>query len=105
MRIKYFATQFFTILLISVIDCSAFRYINPDACKYTPTTVSGSKAPIGPICKGQLIFEDKFIDFDRDTWKHEVTLGGGGVSIKKNSQHSIHDLRFTKWSGHIKSFE
>lgn len=82
MRIKYFATQFFTILLISVIGCSAFRYINPDACRYTPTTASGTKAPTGQICKGQLIFEENFDTFDRDTWTHELTLGGGGVSIQ-----------------------
>lgn len=81
MRIKYFATQFFTILLISVIGCSAFLYVNPNACKYTPTTVSGTAAPFGHLCKGQLIFYEEFYKLNRKTWQHELTLGGGGVSI------------------------
>lgn len=76
--------QCFVILLISVIGCHSYRYINPHACRYTPTTVSGTKAPIGRICKGQLILDEKFVDFDRDLWSHEVTLGGGGVSIHYN---------------------
>lgn len=50
-------------------------------CQYTPTTVKGSKAPAGPICKGQLLLDEQFTDFDRDLWKHEITLGGGGVSF------------------------
>lgn len=52
-------------------------------CQYTPTLVKGTKAPTGPICKGQLILDERFTDFDRDLWKHEITLGGGGVSAIK----------------------
>lgn len=52
-------------------------------CRYTPTLVKGTKAPTGPICKGQLLLNERFLEFDRDLWKHEVTLGGGGVSVIK----------------------
>lgn len=74
--------QLLTILLINVIVCFGFHYINPNSCRYTPTTVSGTKAPSGQICKGQLILDEKFVEFDRELWKHELTLGGGGVSTK-----------------------
>lgn len=50
-------------------------------CQYTPTKVKGTKAPSGPICKGQLLLDERFTDFDRDLWQHEITLGGGGVSV------------------------
>lgn len=69
------------VLLVGIIGINSYRYINPHACRYTPTTVSGIKAPTGRICKGQLILNERFTDFDRDLWKHEITLGGGGVSI------------------------
>ncbi|XP_055318855.1 beta-1,3-glucan-binding protein-like [Sitodiplosis mosellana] len=74
----YFGVQCLVILLISVISCQSYRYVNPYVCRYTPTTVSGTKAPTGRICKGQLLLDERFVDFDRDLWKHEVTLGGGG---------------------------
>lgn len=60
----------------------SYHFADQNACKYTPTTVSGSKAPTGRICKGQLLLNENFVEFDRDLWKHEVTLGGGGVSSK-----------------------
>lgn len=47
-----------------------------EACQWTPTTASGSKAP-GGFCKGQLIFEDNFDWLDQSKWHHEVTLAGG----------------------------
>lgn len=53
-------------------------------CEYTPTVVKGSKAPRGPICKGQLLLDEQFRDFDRDLWQHEITLSGGGVSVLLN---------------------
>uniref|UniRef100_A0A1S4GLP0 Uncharacterized protein n=1 Tax=Anopheles gambiae TaxID=7165 RepID=A0A1S4GLP0_ANOGA len=40
------------------------------------TTASGLKAPSGPFCPGDLIFEDTFDGFDLDTWQHENTLAG-----------------------------
>ncbi|XP_049532271.1 beta-1,3-glucan-binding protein-like [Anopheles darlingi] len=42
------------------------------------TTASGIKAPSGPFCPGDLIFEDTFDGFDLDTWQHENTLAGNG---------------------------
>lgn len=56
-------------------------------CRYTPTTVKGSKAPTGPICKGQLLLDERFTDFDRELWKHEITLGGGGVRVTHTHTH------------------
>jgi hypothetical protein len=34
----------------------------------------------GSFCRGDLIFEDNFHNFDLETWQHEITLAGGGVS-------------------------
>lgn len=42
----------------------------------TVTTASGTYAPIS-FCSGDLIFEDTFDNFDKERWKHEVTLNGG----------------------------
>ncbi|XP_001845811.2 beta-1,3-glucan-binding protein [Culex quinquefasciatus] len=47
-------------------------------CRRSSTTVSGSKAPKGRICKNQLIFEDNFNQLDRSVWKHENSVAGGG---------------------------
>lgn len=79
MRMNQYSVQCF-VLLISVIGgyCA-----NRNACQPTPTTVSGTKAPTGRICKGQLLLNERFVEFDRDLWQHEVTLGGGGVSEAK----------------------
>lgn len=44
------------------------------------TTASGSRARSN-FCAGDLIFEDNFDELNLDVWKHEVTLGGGGVSV------------------------
>ncbi|XP_055538346.1 beta-1,3-glucan-binding protein-like [Wyeomyia smithii] len=49
-----------------------------EACDPSPTTASGWKAPAGPYCSGQLIFEDNFDYLDRSVWEHENTVGGGG---------------------------
>jgi hypothetical protein len=37
---------------------------------------------LSEICKGQVIFEDNFNDFNFATWEHENTLAGGGVGTK-----------------------
>lgn len=47
-------------------------------CERSSTTVSGTAAPKGRICKEQLIFEDHFNKLDRSVWKHENSVGGGG---------------------------
>lgn len=57
---------------------TAFSFIK---CKNSVTTASGSVAPKGPYYPGQLIFEDHFNTFNLDVWKHEISLGGGGVSF------------------------
>lgn len=48
-------------------------------CRPARTTVSGTKAPRGSLCRGQLLLNEQFNTFDRNLWHHEVTLGGGGV--------------------------
>lgn len=45
------------------------------------TTASGSHALPGTYCRGQLIFEDNFDDFDFRKWQHEISLTGSAVSI------------------------
>lgn len=44
------------------------------------TTASGTFAPRDPIHKGRLIFNENFDKFNLDVWKHELSVGGGGVS-------------------------
>lgn len=46
--------------------------------KPSVTTASGTQAPAGPYCPGELIFEDNFDFLDFDKWEHENTLAGGG---------------------------
>lgn len=82
MRNHLTTVQCLILLSVCVIGIYSYRNnINSHACTYTPTTVSGTKAPSGRICKGQLLLNEKFTDFDRDLWRHELTLGGGGVSV------------------------
>lgn len=45
------------------------------------TTASGTFAPKEPIYKHKLIFNENFDKFNLDIWKHELSLGGGGVSL------------------------
>jgi hypothetical protein len=49
-------------------------------CVSSITTASGSKAPAS-ICSGDLVFKEEFEAFDFQTWSHEKTAAGGGVSI------------------------
>ena len=44
------------------------------------TKATGTKAP-KEICSGDLIFDEEFDILDFETWNHEKTAGGGGVSI------------------------
>lgn len=70
--------------LIAIVATLSPIFINPiDAqCVQSPTTVSGRNAPTGNLCSGQLILDENFNQFDRSLWEHEITLGGGGVSMK-----------------------
>lgn len=73
-------------ILIFVV-VSTFIY-ETHQCKPSATTASGSSAP-KTICSGQIIFEDNFDDLNTGKWKHEITLGGGGVSYLFISNRKI----------------
>lgn len=60
--------------------------INRNSCRVSQTTASGKYAPSGEFCSGQLIFIENFNSLNRDLWEHEITLGGGGVSISTQSK-------------------
>lgn len=67
-----------TLLILVVIrtgECAEPR------CVGSITTTSGSHAPKGRVCRGDLIFYDNFEKLDLSKWQHEITLSGGGVSI------------------------
>ncbi|KAF7274037.1 hypothetical protein GWI33_013278 [Rhynchophorus ferrugineus] len=65
-------------VVIYLIGVSCLAYTVAGDCVASSTTVSGTAAPSGTLCSGQLIFEDNFNEFNLKTWQHEVTLGGGG---------------------------
>lgn len=51
-------------------------------CVPSITTASGNLISNNrQFCKGELIFHDDFNNLNTDTWGHENTLGGGGVSF------------------------
>ena len=64
-----------TVLLILCAVSGAYPL-----CNSSITTASGTKAPAN-ICSEQLIFHEEFNTFDFQTWSHEITAAGGGVSI------------------------
>lgn len=64
------------ILAICVFSASAVQR----DCTPSVTTASGTRAPTGEICPGDLIFEDNFDFIDFSKWSRENTLSGGGVS-------------------------
>lgn len=45
------------------------------------TTASGTFVSSKDYCRGQLIFEDNFDDFDLRKWQHEISLTGSAVSF------------------------
>lgn len=65
-------------LLLSSILMVILIVQGSTGCTVSQTTVSGSAAPTGTICSGDLIFEDTFDTLDHKKWQHENTLGGGG---------------------------
>jgi beta-glucanase (GH16 family) len=67
----------FKILLYFVFLLTVFHECRSQ-CTSSPTTISGTHAPAGQICSGDLIFEDNFDEFDLKKWQHESTLAGGG---------------------------
>lgn len=74
----------------NVLSASSSDQSNPEndssikskECIPSETTASGSYAPSGPFCSGDLIFSEEFNDFDLNLWHHEITLDGGYVSSK-----------------------
>lgn len=60
-----------------------------------------------------LIFEDNFDELDTDTWEHEITMSGGGVSHRvklflsclccKNASSALYD--FLQWNREVLYFE
>lgn len=65
---------FFIVTLVTI-------QISAKICEQSLTTVSGTHAPTGPICKNQLIFRDEFTSLRQDVWEHENNFLGGGVSL------------------------
>lgn len=72
-------------VLSVILSLSAF--LKAENCAPSITTASGSVAP-GEICSGSLIFEENFDTLNREVWRAEVTLGGGGVSERIQSSIS-----------------
>jgi len=60
----------------AILVCMLIAYSNAQCPSIT--TASGSFAPTGVICSGDLIFEDNFNDLNLERWQHEATLAGGG---------------------------
>lgn len=69
------------LLRFIVLAFLAFSVSAERDCVPSLTTASGSAAPGGVICPGDLIFEDNFDFFDYGKWSKENTLSGGGVSL------------------------
>lgn len=68
-------------LKLTLVLLSISALVLAQNCRQSRTTASGWAAP-KKICAGQLIFDENFDRLDKNKWKPEVTLGGGGVSIK-----------------------
>lgn len=74
-------------LCIAVVSCCSPK--PPDKPKLgirclganeaSETIATGTKAPVGRFCKGDIIFEENFNTLREDTWKHEEALSGGPV--------------------------
>lgn len=67
--------------LVLLLLCAAARA--SATCIASITTATGHKAP-SRICSGDLIFNEEFNSFDFQTWNHEKTATGGGVSISES---------------------
>ncbi|XP_055643292.1 beta-1,3-glucan-binding protein-like [Toxorhynchites rutilus septentrionalis] len=66
------------VFILRVKEAISGKTSSSSKCEKSLTTASGSKAPVGSYCPGDLIFEDTFDSFDLDTWQHENTLAGTG---------------------------
>lgn len=58
------------------------EHVSCENCEKTSlTTASGTHAPLGDYCQGQLIFEDNFDELNLRKWEHEISLTGSAVSM------------------------
>lgn len=64
-----------TIVLLSLLTEQSMG----SRCLPSITTVNGSHAPKGSLCKNQLIFNEDFNTFDLKIWHHDKNMIGGGV--------------------------
>lgn len=67
--------------LIVVLFALHFDKAVEAACTPSITRVSAGDVPLGQLCSGQLVLNEEFDRLDSNLWQHEITLGGGGVSI------------------------
>lgn len=80
-------------------------------CQPTITTVEGPIAPNGPLCSGQLIFDEQFDELDTNVWKHENRMSAVWVLIFENKYILIFNyktfffVRTVNSSGTRKAFE
>lgn len=72
--------------LHSIIVLIALYFYEAVEAHCTPsiTRVSAGDVPLGQLCSGQIVLNEEFNALDTSLWEHEITLGGGGVSIKKS---------------------
>ncbi|KAG5670658.1 hypothetical protein PVAND_000906 [Polypedilum vanderplanki] len=61
-----------------LLEISLTIFIRLSLAQISVTTASGTRAPVGPFRRGQLIFEDNFEFLDHEKWEHENTMAGGG---------------------------
>lgn len=66
------------LIIILAALCLTSASSAENSCTQSETTAKGTKAPAGPFCSGDLIFEENFNELDTSLWKHEITMGGGG---------------------------
>lgn len=69
------------ILIVTLLEIFASKSVAEFDCQRTITTVEGPIAPDGPLCSGQLIFNEEFDDLDTNVWKHENRMSAVRVVI------------------------
>lgn len=66
------------ILIVTLLAIFVSKIVAEFDCQPTITTVEGPIAPDGPLCSGQLIFDEQFNDLDTNVWKHENRMSAVG---------------------------
>lgn len=69
-----------TVVLIALHLDGAFGA----SCTPSITRVSAGDVPLGQLCSGQIVLNEEFNSLDTSLWEHEITLGGGGVSLQES---------------------